>query len=117
MFIYYLKKFDFFFLFNSEMYIVDGEGGWRGKDVLTYTGTSLPPVFTSTTNRVGVLFFYDLTPNTGAMFNYSVAAGTTDTVDLLEAIAPVAPPLVQDSGATILTVIRAILRGLFSINV
>ena len=99
------------------MYIVDGEGGWRGSDVLTYTGTTLPPVFTSTTNRVGVLFFYDLTPNTGAMFNYSVAPGTTVTVDLLDAIAPVAPPLVQDSGVTILTVIKAVLRGLFSLPV
>ena len=99
------------------MYIVDGEGGWRGSAVYTYTGTALPPLFTSTSNRVGVLFFYDLTPNTGAMFKYTVTQGTTDTIDILQAIAPVTPPIVQDSGATILTVIKAILRGLFSLPV
>lgn len=98
------------------MYIVDGEGGWRGNAVYTYTGTALPPLFTSSSNRVGVLFFYDLTPNTGSMFKYTVTQGTTETIDILEAFAPVAPPLVQ-APVTILTVIRAILRGLFSLPV
>ena len=101
------------------MFIVDGVGGWRGGDILTFTGTALPPIFSSSTNRVGVFFFYDLTPNTGATFKYTVTQGTSDTTGILEVISPVTvtPTIVQAAPVTIFTVIKAILRGLFSLPV
>ena len=101
------------------MFIVDGVGGWSGSDILTFTGTALPPIFSSSTNRVGVFFFYDLTPNTGATFKYTVTQGTSDTTGILEVTSPVTlpPTIVQAAPVTILTVIKAILRGLFSLPV
>jgi hypothetical protein len=64
----------------------------------------------SDTNRAGVLFYFDTEPGTGAGFKYSLSEGTTNFSGVITSLATERPP-------DIYTVIDAILRGLFNIDI